>query len=1237
VRVRLLGPVDVLVDGESRPVRGGRSKAVLAVLALQHGQIVGTDRLIDAVWGDEAASVAANTTQSHVSYLRRLLGRKDAIVARPPGYVLDLGSDGTDAQLAERLVREAERVTDLTERSRRLSTALGLWRGPALADVARHALIDDHAERLNQLWLRARRTLVDTRLALGEHAALLPDLERLARDHPFDEQIHGQLMLALYRSGRQADALAAYHRLRRSLQDDLGIEPGPALRAIEAGILRQDAAVAAPPSRVPAVAGPRERRPAASESVMGGLRLGRAPVVGRQAELATLLGAVEAASHGSGGAVFLAGEAGIGKTRLSGEAARFAADAGLLVLRGRATSPTVQFRPLSEALLSVLRRSGPPAEPELMPYRPALSRLVPEWRMERPSGVDDSPVVLAEAVLRLLVTIGRSHGCLLVLEDLHDADADSLAVIDYLVDNVGREPVLVLGTVRTDPGAGLDLARAAGRRRAATIVDLGRLDDESVRALAAGCLDVPVGEVPGPVTQRLHRASDGVPLHVEELLIGMVGDRVLVRSGDGWRLAGLVPRHVPVSLAATLTERTDRVSPTARAVLRAAALLGPQFLASTAGGAVGVAGADLLACLRETVGARLVVPTADPDAYAFRHVLTAEALRAGLLPGELMDLSRRTAEAVEASRAAATNGWERLAAELWSTAGENHRAARLFGVVGRRAVAQGAVSTGVAVLERAMSMVGTDGPDDLVADLGEALVDAYADAGRVADAYDLGARFNDSAKPERQAAMRLRLARVAAAAGHWEQGLGELREARRLLGAHMDAATRARIDAVAARLTFGNPTPGRRPEAQRLAERALRAAEAADLPDVACSALEVLGRCARLRNLDEADALYARGLAIAEANNLVGPRLSLLFHLGTDDGIRHADPGRLRQALADTHEAGAVVTALNVQIELAIVATCRGDYETAATTAASCEETARRLRLTHTQLQVRGVRIMVAAHRARRSEVDALLPGFRELGGEDDDAASAVRGFGLALCHLQHEDLDRAMAELDHAAAIESARPASYLSYVSGPELLLSVLAGDAGAAECSAMARTAQVQAGWNRQFLHLARAVLHGRSGRRTAADRAFAEFMDASTPYPLARHLGLRLAAPEAIDHGWGDPVTWLRTAEAHFHTTAPAVAQACRTILRQIGAPVPQHRRGSESVPMVARERGITVREYEVLRLVGDGMGNREIGQKLFLSPRTVEKHVANLMAKTGRADRTQLAAFVSTLADPAAGG
>lgn len=1206
MQVRLLGPIEVEVDGTSLPVRGRRRQALLCLLALHRGRVVSADRLIDVVWSDAPGETSGNTLQSHVSQLRHLLGGREAIVARPPGYVLDLPRGAVDAEVAEDLVEQALRAADVAERARRTRQALDLWRGPPLAGITGLPGLDEHADRLATLRLRAMYASFEARLALGRHAEVLPELERHARDHPLDERLHGQLILALYRADRQAEALAAYRRLSRTLDDELGIRPSQSMRDLEAAVRRQD-------PRLAASAPPAARAPT---------RVGTA-VVGRDAELAVLCAAVEAAAGGAGGTVFVVGEPGIGKSRLADEAARHAEQLDLTVLRGRAAAPRMQFRALTEALLSVLRRTGLPDDPALAPYRPALSRLLPEWRAEGAAEARESLVVLAEAVLRLVLSLSRPRGCVLILEDLHDADPETLAVVDYLVDNAGREPVLVVGTARADPGPALRMVAATQHRRAARVLELHRLTGGAVAELAGACLEVPADEVPEPVLEKLLATADGIPLHVEELLATMVGEGVLIRRDGRWSVDGPVSPLVPVSLRATLTGRVDRLGADARTMLVAASLLGRRFPAAAAGAAAALETTALMDGLREAVGAQLLVPQDDADWYAFRHALIADALQARLLPMERAVLARRAAEWL--SEAAPFDGVEQLTAELWMTAGEPVRAAGQWAEAGRRAAARGAVSTAAALLERALSQPGADPAGTVAAEL----VRVYALAGRVDDAYTLAARMDRGAAP-----VHLHLAEVAAAAGHWQQGMQELAEVRRLLGADPEPRVRARMDALAAELVFGDPAvTNRRDAARQLAGQALRLAEATGQPDVACSALETLGRCARLDDLEQADALYERGLATAEAHGLVTWRMNLLYHLGADHGIRAADPGRLVEALEVANRAGAVVTALNIELELAIVRLCRGEYRAAEEATARGERTACGLRLTHTALVALGERVMVAAHRGDGAQVEALHARYRQLGGEEDDFGSAVRGLGLAFHHLLHERVPAALAELRAAAAEESRRPTSYLSLIHGPYLFLSVLAGGGGAADCAAMARSAQGRARWNQQFLALAEALLHGRAGRYPDAEAAVARFLTLAEPYPLARHLGLRLVAPEAIDGAWGDPASWLRMAAAHFHGSAPLVARACRAALRQTGASVPQHRRGSDALPASVRERGITVREYEVLRLLVDRLNNREISRRLFLSPRTVEKHVAHVIAKLGAADRADAAAHAAALAAP----
>jgi len=253
-----------------------------------------------------------------VSYLRKVLGSKTAILARPPGYVLGLGDDGTDVQLAERLLRQGTRAADPVQGARELREALALWRGKPLADVAGLAWLEEQAGRLDLLRQRLQRALSEARLAAGEHAQLVHDLEQMVADYPLDEQIRGQLMLALYRSGRQADALAAYQQLRCTLAEELGLDPGQALRDLEAAILRQDPSLDTPaPAAAPRPALPAAPVPAQLPPTVAGF-------AGRDAELASLDAVLpQPARSGTSERACavviaaIAGTAGVGKTALA--------------------------------------------------------------------------------------------------------------------------------------------------------------------------------------------------------------------------------------------------------------------------------------------------------------------------------------------------------------------------------------------------------------------------------------------------------------------------------------------------------------------------------------------------------------------------------------------------------------------------------------------------------------------------------------------------------------------------------------------------------------------------------------------------------------------------------------------------------------------------------------------------------------------------------------------------------
>jgi DNA-binding SARP family transcriptional activator len=258
MQFRMLGPLEVEVGGEALPLRGPRLRALLAALLVSANEVVPDERLLDDLWGDEPPSSGRTALRVRVSQLRKLLG--DAVVTRSPGYMLRADPDAIDARRFERLLAEGRTLVE-REPERAAATlreALDLWRGPALADVAAEPFARVEAARLDELRVAAIEARIDADLALARHAELVPELEALVAERPLRERLRAQLMLALYRSGRQAGALSVYREGRSALVDELGIDPGVELRELEAAILRQDPALS--PRRQPRTASADERK-----------------------------------------------------------------------------------------------------------------------------------------------------------------------------------------------------------------------------------------------------------------------------------------------------------------------------------------------------------------------------------------------------------------------------------------------------------------------------------------------------------------------------------------------------------------------------------------------------------------------------------------------------------------------------------------------------------------------------------------------------------------------------------------------------------------------------------------------------------------------------------------------------------------------------------------------------------------------------------------------------------------
>jgi DNA-binding SARP family transcriptional activator len=421
---RILGPLEAL-DGERRlPLGGARQRSVLALLLLHGNEALTRDVIIDELWGEEPPATAAKVLQNCISALRKELpGGADTLRTVSGAYTLALGADELDRDRFERLVAEgraARSEEQHAEAAERLRLALDLWRGAPLSDFTYERFAHEEITRLEELHVAAVEDRIEADLALGRHDELAPELEALVTRHPLRERLRRQLMLALYRAGRQAEALEAYRAARRTMLAELGLEPGRALQDLERAILAQD----------PALDGPAPRR--ATPPSHGGARPGRlaaSPLVDRADELALLEAGLDDAIAGRGRLFVLVGEAGSGKTRLADEIGSVAKQRGSRILWGRGWDGggAPAYWPWTQALRDA-GRAVPTPEAEDAADRFRFFETVTE--------------ALREAAIE--------QPLLLVLDDLQAADESSILLLEFVAGELPEMPALVLALGRPE-------------------------------------------------------------------------------------------------------------------------------------------------------------------------------------------------------------------------------------------------------------------------------------------------------------------------------------------------------------------------------------------------------------------------------------------------------------------------------------------------------------------------------------------------------------------------------------------------------------------------------------------------------------------------------------------------------------------------------------------------------------------------------------------------------------------
>ncbi|EXG79628.1 BTAD domain-containing putative transcriptional regulator [Cryptosporangium arvum] len=551
VRVSVLGTLRAEVADQPVELGGPRQRAVLARLVGARGHVVSTERFVDDLWQGEPPPKALAALQVYVSHLRRALepGRAPrtparVLVSAAPGYALRLDDDAIDAWRFERLLERAAGAP-AAEAADLLDQALAQWSGPAYAEFADEAWAVPEAERLEEL----RRVAVERRagamLATGRDAEVAADLDRHVRAHPLREDAVALLALALYRTGRQADALSVLRDARTRLADDLGVDPGPALRALESNVLAQS------PTLELIV-----ERPAAapSESAVAAPAPSSGVIVGRRAELARLSAAAERAAGGEFRVTWVGGDPGAGKSTLAGAVADRLAERGWQVLRGRC--PEVDGAPPAWAWSEVVHATIDRVDDAL------TARLGPLLHQEAAAAParDVPPFWLGRAVAELLTTLTTAGPLLVVLDDVHRADGETLQLLRHVASELVGRPVLVVATYRpAEVTDDLSACWAALAGSAADRVDLAGLSADDVAEL----LRRQGAPTDTALVQLVTARTGGNPLFVCETA------RLIAAEGPD-----AAATSVPTGVRDVLRRRLARLPGPARAVLRTASVLG---------------------------------------------------------------------------------------------------------------------------------------------------------------------------------------------------------------------------------------------------------------------------------------------------------------------------------------------------------------------------------------------------------------------------------------------------------------------------------------------------------------------------------------------------------------------------------------------------------------------------------------------------------------------------------------
>jgi DNA-binding SARP family transcriptional activator len=700
VEVSVLGPIEVSLAGVPVDLGTPKQRALVAALALSRGWPVSVDGIVDLLWEDQAPPGVTATLQSYVSQLRRVIepdrprrAPAAVLVTVAPGYALRVPDEAVDAHRFEQAVADVHRTlqplppwgpsptpeSGLRAAAATLDEALGRWRGVPYAELGDADAAFAERARLDELRLVALEDRAVLELALGRHATVAAELEALVATHPLRERLWALWAVALTRSGRQADAVEVFGRVRSILGDELGLEPSPELRDLQTAVLRQDPALEwVPPAPDPAeppsvpVAAP---TPGAPAPRVADDQVAPWPMVGRDEDLAALLALVDRARTGAPSYAVLTGEPGVGKSRLAAELVAEARRRGMRALTGRCSQDD--------------------GAPPLWPWKSVLDGIGMSLLAEDAAEpTDDGAQFRAwERIVDGVRAAAREEPLLVVLDDLHWADTSTLRVLRLLVESVDAARLLVLVTWRLHPepaGALADLADGLARMHAVRVELSGLPTSEAAAIFQA----VTHRELSGDQAVELHTRTDGNPFFLVEFA-RLAGERSTPAGPDD---------GVPTAVADVLNRRLLRLPEQTVGALRAAAVLGRDFDTPTLAAVTGIDEDDLLDVVEPAQAAGLVREDGI-DHFYFAHALVRDTLRAGMSVSRRARAHARAAEALDG-----VPGRETEVARHWREAGPSYAGRAWRAAVAAAALVRRyyAYDQAAELLQEALASLGAD-------------------------------------------------------------------------------------------------------------------------------------------------------------------------------------------------------------------------------------------------------------------------------------------------------------------------------------------------------------------------------------------------------------------------------------------------------------------------------------------------------------------------------------------------